>query len=484
MIPAAFRPVLFALDKSHGPIYLVGGAIRDTFLGASKKSRPVADFDLILRERAGAAAGAFCQKTNARLIVLDEERKIFRAITSAQGAKLHFDFANFQGVNLEEDLKRRDFTVNAMALPIELCWDKPKAKDLIDPTGGAKDLKRRRLRCPAPENLVQDPIRLLRAFRFAAELNFVIEPKTMSWIGQYRTKISRSAPERIRQELYRLLMTNRAGAAFRLMDQTRLLTQLFGPLERSRDLALEYYRAGGVLGHALEAASCFEQIVTEIRRRLPLIAKPLEEYIRRSISGGFQRYATLKLSALLHDIAKPHTAKHIDGRLRFFGHEKKGAALFAKIADRLRLSREEIQLGAKIIASHLRPGNLAKQLPVSDRAVYRFFRDLGEDGVGVLLVALSDHQSYMKKSRRWNRREPSIKTVCYLLDHYYRQKTTAAPPKLISGHDVMKALKIPPCPQVGQFLDQIQMFQAEGKITTKAKAMVALAKIKPAKIAG
>lgn len=474
MIPQRFQKILLEIDQSFGPVHLVGGAVRDAWIKKFRKSRPLltTDFDLILPKQAREAAETFCKKTAARLVVLDEGRKIFRAAAD----QLCFDFADYQAKNLEEDLSRRDFTINALALPVNKAFSGTKETPL-DTASGLSDLKKKIIRCPSEDVLTQDPLRLIRALRFSAELGFSIEPKTFSWIARHRVKLRRPAPERIRQELLRLLMTPNAATTLKLMDQAGLLTQLFPALERSRNLAPEYYKQGGVLGHVLEAVFCFETSVAQIPRRLPSISKPLLSYIHEPISGGFPRYAVIKLAVLLHDIAKPHTAKKIEGRLRFFGHDKKGALMFGDIGKRLRLSGEEIRLGAAIIRSHLRPGNLSDQAQISDRAVYRFFRDLGSDGVGVLLNALADHQSYMTPRERWNFKERHLAAVRHLLTKYYHEQEIVAPPVLITGHDVMKTLKISPGPAVGKCLEKIKALQAEQKIRTREEALAALKKI-------
>ncbi len=484
----------------------MGGAIRDYLkktLVVSRKSLVVKtkDYDFVVRKNAQGLAKAFTQKIKGRLIELDEERKIYRVIVRRDNTNYQFDFANFQGKTIEEDLSQRDFTINAMAIkisnfprhsgesrnPVSLgVWTPAFAGvtkelrnlDLIDPCQGIQDLRAKKIRAISERSFKEDPLRLLRAFRFHATLGFTIEPKTLRWIAKYSAFIRRPAPERIRAELMEMLRAPSAYPSLKLMDQTRLLTKIFPVLEKSRNLARGYYKRGGVLGHSLDSVDRFEDAMKGWKKRWPKIGGLIEKYLFEEISGSYPRYITLKLATLLHDIAKPHTAKIIKGRMRFFGHDEKGAKLFAKIGERLRFSRDEIDLVCKIIKAHLRPGNLSEQPTVTDRAIYRFFRDLGEDGVAVLLVALADHQSYMKPGARWAKSEKSVHVIRFMLEKYFLEAEKVVPPKLITGHDVMRTLGITPSPKVGEILEKIQSLQAEGKIKTKTQALAHLQKLK------
>lgn len=478
MIPKNFLKPLLALDRKFGPIYLVGGALRDKLLSANT---PIADFDLITSHRAEELAQAFALKTKGRLVRFKHERKIYRVVLPMNGTHCHFDFANFQGPSLEDDLANRDFTINTLALPLSSS-NLPRlpsgqgstTSHLNDLFNATRHLKEKKLQALSERSFISDPLRLLRAFRFAATLGFKIEPKTFSWIKRHAKKINRCAAERARQELLEIFRSPNTAQTLRRMDKAGLLTAIFPELEKSRGLAIQYYKNGGVLGHVLESVDCFEKSIKEWPKREPRLSRQIQTYMNEAIEGSFPRYTALKLAVLVHDIAKPRTAKMIDGRLRFFGHDEKGAKLFEKIGTKLRFSTDEIELISKIIRAHLRPGNLSEQPTVTDRAIYRFFRDLGEDGIGVLLAALADHQSYMSEKQRWSLKEPAVKTIMLMLKRYYLEQAKVVPPKLIDGHDVMRTLKIAPGRKVGKILERVQSLQAEGKIKTREQALARL----------
>jgi hypothetical protein len=184
----------------------------------------------------------------------------------------------------------------------------------------------------------------------------------------------------------------------------------------------------------------------------------------------------------------------LDGRLRFFEHEAAGARMAGKIMDRLRCSRDEAGWVSAWIVHHLRPGNLASNRVVSDKAVFRFFRDLGPKGVGLLLLCWADHASYLTPARlasvlRWTREDPHtfdsrrirsldtrktlyhLQIVSLLLDRWFHRPETARPVRLLDGVAVMKTLGIPPGPKVGELLAALQEAQGEGKVRTREDAL-------------
>ncbi|MBI2362452.1 MAG: hypothetical protein HYV15_03595, partial [Elusimicrobia bacterium] len=197
--------------------------------------------------------------------------------------------------------------------------------------------------------------------------------------------------------------------------------------------------------------------------------------------------------ALLHDVAKPETAKRRGGRLRFFGHEAVGAERSADILGRLRFSREETDWVGAWVLNHLRPGNLAAGDAVSDKAVYRFFRDLGPKGVSQLVVCWADHSSYLAEASverglaaaaqeprtplpRWAKGDAAktlhhLRVVHLLLERWFRSPARSRPERLLDGTAVMKALRLKPGPEVGEVLRALEEAQAEGKVRTKVEAL-------------
>ncbi len=479
--------------------WLVGGAVRDAAL-----KRPVKDLDLAVEGGPDFDAGikTLARRLKASVFPLDEEHRIYRLTmrTAEPGAKqcLQWDIAPFQGKDLRDDLLRRDFTINAMALPLTSDFrpepDKKsglflitasKRKDLIDPAGGLKDLKNKTIRLVTHGALSEDPLRLLRAFRFAAGLDFRIAPGTLKLIKLGAALIKRSAPERIHDELLMLLASPEAAAWTKKLYAAGLLTAVIPELEAQRTCAEVYYGKGGVLKHTFA-----------VMDRLDRLFKNTGAYIPnwKKISEFFEEKEVLKLAALLHDIAKPPCARQVKGRLRFFGHEEHGAVVSRRLMEDLRFSRDHVKLVSRTIGSHLRPGNLASNDLISDRAIFRFFRNMGEYTVPLLILCWADHASYISPARldaikeRLKEKPFSIpksglprngvkKTLRFmqvlnmLFQFYISKNIKLKTARLIDGHDIIRTLKLQPGPEVGEILEKISLRQFEGKINTRKQAL-------------
>ncbi len=448
MNPGLHQTLIKECRRHADPVWLVGGPIRDMLLGVECK-----DWDFVCRD-AHTMARRTAKTLKAKFIVLDDENKIYRVVIP-EGQTL--DFAELQGKRILDDLKRRDFTINAMARQFP-------SGPLLDPFRGQKDLRSRVLRACSEKAFPDDPLRVVRAFRFAAQLQSKIEPKTLGWVRKHRKGLEKVSAERIREEMVRLWKQPHTGDVIRAMDRAGVLTLLFPEIEPCRRTAVRYYGTGGVLRHAFETVDNLEWIIQND------LSKDAAAYLN-GLVGGYPRVAWLKWAAFLHDIGKPATAQVIKGRLRFYEHEHVGADLTQEIGKRLRLSRQETQLMALWVRNHMRTGSLAAAPRITDRALSRFFRDLGEEGVGMVLLSLADHYTYLKRSLWGKGKDPVEKMGKKLLKSYFEERSKILPARLIDGHDVMKALRIKPSPLIGKILEAVQDAQADGKIKTKEDAL-------------
>ncbi|MBL0058146.1 MAG: HD domain-containing protein [Elusimicrobia bacterium] len=310
----------------------------------------------------------------------------------------------------------------------------------------------------------------MRAYRFSAELGFGLTPETVRDIRLHRRKLSRSAPERVREELLRLLATPRAATTLADMDRAGLLVVLFPELEPMRRTGRAYYGTGGVLAHSLAAVGSLEKLLEELPLQFPSFHGALSKHLRETV-GGHPRFAHLKLVELFHDIGKPATAKREKGKLHFYGHDAVGARLVAKIASRLRLSSNESRSLSRQVGAHMRPGNLGHTPVLTDRAIYRFYRDLEGDAVGLLIVSLGDHFTYLSTRARRARKDPVFRTIRKMLSNFFLKPEAVEPPKIIDGNQLMKSLKLKPGPDVGRLLAEIREAQSTGEVTTPAQAL-------------
>ena len=462
---------LLSLASAIDPdLFVVGGSVRDVFL-----KRPLYDLDLASFS-AARLSSKLASILHAKKITLDEENVVFRLILSNRYQETRqIDIAQIQGKNIEEDLKRRDFTVNAMAWS----WSQKK---FLDPRLGMKDLAKKTIRCESEKILRADPLRILRAFRQSAQLGFKIEKNTLKLIKEVKALTLKPAGERIRSEILSLLEVPGASRQLLEMDECGVLTSLFKDLEPQRNTAVEYYGKGGVLTHSLTAAQRADFLMSRLKLIFPKNYPAIKE-CRRNI---------VILASLLHDIAKPETARVVKGRLHFFGHDLLGAAQVSNLLEGLRFSREEISLIQSATRHHLRPGYLAEAEEITERSLYRFFRDTGKDALYALLTAWADHASYIpeksllkflplakkpvgkdlgKAPQALRKTLRHLQTVNLLISRLLNPKKEVIPTPLVNGNDIMKALRISPGPEVGKMIEKIREGQALGKIRTREEAL-------------
>jgi poly(A) polymerase/tRNA nucleotidyltransferase (CCA-adding enzyme) len=460
--------------------WLVGGAARDLVAG-----RAPHDLDLAVDADGCALARAFADTVSGAFVALDEARDTGRVVLPGP-PPVTIDFARLRGPTLEDDLHLRDFTVNALALPIQAG---SLALAPIDPTGGLADLQAQILRPCSPQSLADDPLRALRVPRFCATLGLAPVPELAGQIRAVAPQLAHVAAERIRDELLRLLDAPAAAPWLRYLDAANALTTIFPELEPSRLCDQPRVHFLPVLAHVLEAVACLEWIVAgvgkpaavraypHVRRTLPY-AERFTALLAEPRSGGHRRLALLKLAVLLHDNAKPQTkVRQPDGSVTFYGHQEIGADVAAQIGKRLRLSRHDIGYVALVVRQHMRPGQLRTAEVLTARAVSRFFRDTTDAGPDVLLHELADHLATRGPNLSVDGWNAHLAWVEALLDAYWGVPEPQPQPPLLNGHDLMTEFGLPPGPRLGELLRELAEAQAAREIGTRAEALTLAARL-------
>ncbi len=204
----------------------------------------------------------------------------------------------------------------------------------------------------------------------------------------------------------------------------------------------------------------------------------LQEHFDDEISHGSTRRSLLKLAALLHDIAKPGTKTiEEDGRTRFLGHPQEGAADAAAIMERLRFSRREIQFVELLVKYHLRPTQMSNEGAPTRRAIYRYFRDTGDEGIDILFLSLADHLAARGPALDEHQWAEHTRMTGYVLDRHFEEASLSRPPKLLDGDDIMKTYGLEPGPRIGELLEALKEAQAAGEVTDKQGALEYVARL-------
>ena len=456
--------------------YVVGGAIRDHLL----RRQPVKpNIDLAVPAHAVAMAEALARNLEGTCVPLDEAFGTARVVVSlGSDDHLELDLAEFRGPTIEDDLRRRDFTINAMAARLSDWIRNPKTPSpILDPLGGQQALAKKQLIPCFPGTFQDDPLRILRAARFVAQLGMALHPEASPMIRDAAPQLQNISGERIRDELIFAFSTPAAHIAASLLNDLRVLDVLVPELVLGRGVDQGTYHHLDVLSHQLEAVAQADRFLTDFAEFSEPLRAPLTTYCAESLVEGRPRHALIKFSSLFHDIGKPmKRTVEPDGEVWFIGHEHAGAELMPAILERLRFSTRESQMITELVRQHLRPGFLSREPQLTRRAVYRFYKDLGHHGPACLLLWWADRMATRGPKSRTDQIDLQRRFVEEMLNAYFfKAEEVVKPPRLLDGVQLMKALTLPPGPLIGDLLEVIEEAQAEGRIHTSEEAL-ALAK--------
>jgi poly(A) polymerase len=442
-------------------VYATGGFSRDLLL----KRRPN-DIDLAVSRNALKYSKKIADAFKSRLITLNDASKTYR-INLKNDIVANIDISLFNGKTIEQDLQNRDFTVNATAFDLKNSENFKKHIILLD-RNTLRDLKSKTINTVSTESFKTDPLRMLRAFRFSAELNFKISKKTFKQITKNARLIRQSAPERIKNEFFRVLAVKNSAALIKDMDNCRLLSEIFTEIKKMKKACRKhYYHPGGLFQHSFETVESTENILNNLKKYFPKNYTDMQKHFddNTTFSESVTRKSLLKLAALFHDIAKPETAKFKNGKMRFLGHEKLGARKVKEVMFSLKSGKNDIEITVFLVSNHMRPSTLTRNNIVTKKAALKFFRDIGDNTPDLLILSMSDWHSY-KKLKVFSSKELKFqeKSVRELLKYYYELKNAEPLPKIIDGNIIMEKFNLKPGPWIGELLNFIKKAQLEGKV--------------------
>jgi tRNA nucleotidyltransferase/poly(A) polymerase len=482
--PLAIHPLVDTVRGLLPPdtqAFLVGGAVRDALL-----ARSTHDLDFVLSKDAIATARRVADHLDAAFYPLDKERDYGRVIlsNSTEGQYI-IDFAVFQGVDLESDLRARDFTINAMALDVR----SPQA--LLDPLGGAADLRSKQLRACSPDSFTADPLRIIRGIRLASDFDFHIQRETRDRMRQASHQLARVSPERVRDELFRVLGSARPKAALFALDLLGVLPVILPELKEQKGVNQSPPHINNVWEHTLDVVQRLVLILNVLgpdydpdsaaSLHLGLLALRIgrfREQILTHLDTRLNADRTVRplllLAALYHDAGKPSTRSvDEDGRIRFFNHEQEGERLIARRGKQLQLSNPELAHLKTIVRHHMRPLLLAQTgQPPTRRAIYRFFRDTGPAGVDICLLSLADVFATYGHTLPQDVWIEHLDVVRTLLEAWWeRPEESISPIQLLTGDDLISELGLEPGPIVGELLEGLREAQATGQVSNRREAL-------------
>jgi len=401
-------------------LYLVGGGVRDLLLG-----RPCQDLDFAMIGESDQLSRRFAAAMGGTFFWLDEERRHERVVLGRGDTKVSYDFVPLQGGGIEADLRLRDFTINGMALPVM-----SPVHGIVDPMGGMDDLQRGSIRTCSAAAFVDDPVRLVRAFRFVATLGFALANGTWSEISDNASLLQGVAAERVRDEFFKILAIPSSVPILRQMLAAGLLPRIVGP-GRSPEWAEESFAR-------MERV---EQVVAELYHHFPADYHRIMAQLECQVEDGITSCALLKLAAFFGPVA---------------GRE------VATLAEGIRLGNRSRHKLQSLCRPELPVGLLLPLKLQTQRSMYRLFRDESQAAVELVLLALADGAISQENSRR---------LVGYFFNDYGE-----ADDLFLSGADIMALLGAGPGPAIGAAAARLREAESRGVVNSREEALAFLRK--------
>jgi tRNA nucleotidyltransferase/poly(A) polymerase len=463
------------------PIWVVGGAIRDHLLG-----KITYDIDFTVDGDAIRIARSIADRLGGKYFDLDKARGTGRVITQdSEQHTLTFDFARMRGEDIHTDLLGRDFTINAMAVSLLSPFER------LDPLGGAKDLMGATLRVCSPSAIEDDPVRALRAVRFASMLDLKMSSETIDQVRDAGSRLAGVSSERIRDEVMRMVGIQRPSSAFRLLDHFQLLTVIFPELEPLRSLTLSkplmrtaleealavVDRLGEllvVLGPVHDPELAANIILAQVTLRLGRFRTNLDRHLERQVASGHQARQLIYLAALYYCAGKTAAQRNAtQGNLGHAAFERISADLLSDRAQSLRLSNTEIDQLGKMLRYQNELAQMLTNASPSPRAIYRFFRNTGKAGIEAILLSLASFLgTHMGPAppKEW---ETEVQLARELFTAYFEAyEESVKPQPLLQGGDLIQSFGLKPGPLIGRLLELLEEAQVAGEIQTREEALV------------
>jgi len=478
-------PIDIVRDLSEQRIWLAGGPVRDVIL-----DRVPRDWDFVADGGALQLARAVANTMGGAYFPLDAARGTGRAVVRHPDTQTPtaVDFAELRGSDILDDLRLRDFTINAMALTLD--------GQLIDPTAGLQDLACGCLRMTSPRAFRQDPARLIRAVRLAVQLHFTLEPETHQQLQHDAPAINDVAAERVRAELVKLLQLPEASLGLYRLNELSLLEHILPEVHRvclsparadgrasSSEREGELIHIGRLIGTVDLLATAAGRADRPVRSSLPdsleraasgLAALPsdlstlLAAYLHEPVGAEVTRSDLLKWCALFlrtGTVDQDNAASVTLTAARC----RASASMAEQAMTRLRFSRAAVDFVTRAIGECWRFDRLIGTIP-SRRQIYGYFRETGQTGIAGAVLSLAN--SVVTQSSAWRDQEwhAHLDVAQALFDAYLRKRETIVDPRpFLSGRDMM-ALGLDPGPRVGELIEALREAQAAGDVSTRSEA--------------
>lgn len=442
----------FENKKEHA--YVVGGFLRDCMLDVQSS-----DIDIVVESGKAKKLGLeLADELGGYFVELDNINNIYRVVLSDKTT--YIDIADCVGLTIEDDLKRRDFTINALAYDIN-------NSKIIDVCGSQQDILNCVIKEVSEENLIDDPIRIFRAYRFKSMLGFEFSDSLQGMLKKHAHLVTQTAKERINVELIKLFAGENSVEALYALDENNILELIIPEVKEIKKIPPNSHHHLCLFEHSIET-------VKQVQLYYKTACEDVKKHLRNEFLAGQKRIAYLKLAAFLHDVGKPATwqIEQETGRHRFIMHDVEGAKVIVPTLKNLKFSKKQIAYVQKIIKNHIYPAGLVTSVDSGEKAYLRFFRKMEDEVIDIITVAHADRLSALGPDITQEIVAQNLDGLNALLEFYLKEKSKLAPlPKLLDGEEIMELLNIPASRQLGQIIEQLKEAQISSEVLTKEDAI-------------
>ena len=434
--------------------FLIGGFVRDILMNKESHDRDL----IIIEDELEIFAKDLADKINAYFIELDAVNNIYRLVLED---KINYiDITKPIENDFEKDIKRRDLTINAIAYDIN-------EEQFIDIVGGIKDIKNKKIKGISAQNFKDDPLRLLRIFRFYANTGFDLDKSLIKIVKENYKDINKPAKERITAEILKLFEGKYASDALLKMDECNLLEEIFPIYKEVKKIPSNSH-------HHLDLFHHLAETVKQLQTLYENSEEEIKKYLNLEKGFGVNTIAFLKMAGFLHDIGKPScwTIEEDTGRHRFIKHDEIGSKLVVPILKNLKFSKKQIEYIKKLIKFHIYPSSMMSAPDVTDKAYMKFYRKMDDCVIDVIFLAEADRLSARGEKVTQEMVDRNISNLSWLLSNYLKMKDDIKPiEKFLDGTDIMEILGISQGPELGKIITALKEAQISGDVNTKQEAI-------------
>ena len=450
---------LAGFERPFPDLYLVGGVVRDLLLGRQSK-----DVDMVCKD---ASTFVHLLAKGKDMAIVPMEKKpgepCFRLVDKKDSTRF-LDIAELRGESILEDLQRRDFTINAIAMPV---LKNGQFGAMIDPTNGQGDIAGKIIRKVSNKGIESDPLRILRAFRFAAQMDFTIDRSTQEAMKTRVALLGQVSSERIMSELLLILGKSTSAGFIRQMDEFGIFDVIFPEVIPARGCTQNAYHHKDVWEHSQLVMENCEYILNHLTEFFGDLSQAVAHNL-----GENTRVPLLKLSSLLHDVGKPATraVNQTTGRITFYGHDEVGSVTIASMAERLKMSNRDRNFMRLLVSQHLHVLSLSAP-SVKPQTLLRWFRQLKDDAIPVIILGMADIKGTLGTEANEDTTAAHITWSKQVVKHYYDVVQKQLERKdFILGKDLI-VMGMKPGPEMGRILAHIREAQDIGEIVDRDAAI-------------